>query len=97
MIYVDDFELSGPKEKLKLGWELISKGLKIEKPGPLGLYLGCKHEQSTRRLPDTGKEVRVMEYNMEEFLRSCVDRYRELTGVQYMTCNYTLSSGIIST
>ena len=25
-----------------------------------------------------------MEYNMEEFLRSCVDRYRELTGVQYM-------------
>ena len=25
-----------------------------------------------------------MEYNMEDFLRSSVDRYRELTGVQYM-------------
>ena len=63
---------------------MIASGLKIEKPGPLGLYLGCKHEQSVRRLPDTGKEVRVMEYNMEEFLVSCVDRYRELTGMQYM-------------
>ena len=37
-----------------------------------------------RTLPDTGVQVRVMEYNMEEFLRSCVDRYRELTGVQYL-------------
>ena len=35
-------------------------------------------------LPDSGKQVRVMEYNMEEFLRSCVSRYQELTGVQYL-------------
>ena len=34
--------------------------------------------------PNTGVTVRVMEYNMEEFLRSCVQRYQELTGVQYM-------------
>ena len=25
-----------------------------------------------------------MSYNMEDFLRSCVERYRELTGAQYM-------------
>ena len=48
------------------------------------MYLGCKHEQSERVLPDTGKKVRVMEYNMEEFLKSCVERYKELTGTQYM-------------
>ena len=84
VIYVDDFKLAGPRDKLQLGWDLIKAGLKIEPPGPLGLYLGCKHEESTKVLPDTGVTVRVMEYNMEEFLRSCVDRSRELTGVQCM-------------
>ena len=73
-MYVDDFKLSGPAEHLKEGWELIAKGLKIEAPGPIGLYLGCKHEESMKTLPDTGRQVRVMEYNMEEFLRSCVER-----------------------
>ena len=29
----------------------------------------------------TGAKVRVIEYNMEDFLRSCVERYKELTGV----------------
>ena len=84
VICVDDFKLAGPKDKLKFGWEMIAKGFEIEPPGPLGLYLGCKHEQSTRVLPDTGKTVRVMEYNMEDFLKSCVERYKELTGTQYM-------------
>ena len=49
------------------GWELIRKGLKIESPSALGLYLGCKHEESVRILPDTGKSVRVTQYNMEDF------------------------------
>ena len=84
VIYVDDFKLSGPRENLAKGWDLIKSGLKIEPPGPLGLYLGCKHEESSRVLPDTGTRVRVMEYNMEEFLKSCVERYRELTGVDYL-------------
>ena len=90
VIYVDDFKMAGPKDKLHLGWDLIKRdsktttGLNIESPGPLGLFLGCKHEQSERVLPGTSTKVRVMEYNMEEFLQSCVDRYKELTGVQYM-------------
>ena len=81
VIYVDDFKLSGPADKLEEGWRLISSGLNIEDPSPLGMFLGCKHEQSERILPGSSKRVRVMEYNMEEFLRSCVDRYKELTGV----------------
>ena len=36
---------------------------------------------SERTLPDTGVKVRVMEYDMENFLVSCVERYKELTGV----------------
>ena len=84
VIYVDDFKLSGPRENLAEGWKRIRSSLKLEDPSPLGLYLGCKHVESIRSLPDTGVQVRVMEYNMEDFLRSCVARYQELTGVQYL-------------
>jgi len=84
VVYVDEFKLSGPEENLQRGWQLIRSGIRTEDPTKLGLYLGCKHEESVRVLPDTGKRVRVMEYNMEDFLRSCVDRYKELTGTVYM-------------
>ena len=40
---------------------------------------------SERKLPDTGAKVRVIEYNMEDFLRSCVERYKELTGVTVLS------------
>ena len=84
VVYVDDFKLAGPTASMKPGGELIRQGLETEEPHALNLYLGCQHIQSTRVLPDTGVTVRVMEYNMESFLRSSVDRYREITGVQYM-------------
>ena len=60
---------------------MIRKGIKTDAPSPLGMYLGCRHDVSVRTLPDTGAKVRVIEYNMEDFLRSCVERYKELTGV----------------
>ena len=60
---------------------MIRKGLKTDARSPLGTYLGCRHDVSERTLPDTGAKVRVIEYNMEDFLRSCVERYKELTGV----------------
>ena len=44
---------------------------------------------SERKLPDTGAKVRVIEYNMEDFLRSCVERYKELTGVIVLSCATT--------
>ncbi len=56
VVYVDDFKLSGPQDKLQVGWDLISKGITLEKPEPLDLYLGCKHIQSTNTLPD-GSQV----------------------------------------
>ena len=32
-------------------------------------------------MPDSGARVRVIEYNIEDFLSSCMERYKELTGV----------------
>ena len=36
-IYVDVFELSGPKVNMKEGWRLLRKGLTIETEKPSGL------------------------------------------------------------
>jgi hypothetical protein len=81
VIYVDDFKLSSPRAHLEEGWSLIRKNIVTDVPREVGLFLGCQHVHFTRKLPDTGKEVRGVEYNMEDFLKSCVERYRELTGV----------------
>ena len=74
VVYVDDFKLAGPAANLNEGWRLIRSGLVTEDPHGLDHYLGCKHEQSENKLPDTGAAVRTMTYNMEDFLRACVDR-----------------------
>jgi len=81
VVYVDDFKLSGPTGNLQEGWALIRRSIKTDEPHPMGLFLGCKHTVFERTLPDTGVQVRGVEYDMEDFLRSCVERYKELTGV----------------
>jgi hypothetical protein len=53
-------------------------GIKIGKTEPAGLYLGCTHVISDRTLPGSGVKVRTMEYDMEDFMRSCVKVYLEL-------------------
>ena len=57
---------------------LYSRGLVIETPVPIGVYLGCGHEECTMKVGDI--VARTMTYNMEDFLTSCVDRYLELAG-----------------
>ena len=57
---------------------LYSRGLVIETPVPIGVYLGCGHEEGTMKVGDI--LARTMTYNMEDFLTSCVDRYLELAG-----------------
>ena len=44
VIYVDDFKMSGPTDSVDRGWVLLKRGLSIEKPSEICLYLGCKHE-----------------------------------------------------
>jgi hypothetical protein len=63
------------------GWDLIRQGIKTDVPHDVGLYLGCIHRVSERVLPATVVKVRVTEYDMEDFLVSCVERYKESTGV----------------
>ena len=84
VVYVDDFKLSGPKQNMKEGWDLIREVLDIEDPAPLDLYLGCYHEYFERTDPD-GNVVRGRRYNQENFLRSCVERYLELGGNPKLT------------
>ena len=81
VVYVDDFKFSGPADKIAEGWELIRRHIKTDEPHPVDQFLGCKHVAFERKLPDTGVTVRGMEYDMESFLISCVERYKELTGV----------------
>jgi hypothetical protein len=80
VVYVDDFKAAGPTAAVHKVWDMIRQGIRIGKTEPAGLYLGCKHVITTQINPDTGKSVRVMEYDMEEFMQSCVDRYVELSG-----------------
>ncbi len=79
VIYVDDFKLAGPKENLAKGWSLLQDDITIEKPQPIGLFLGCTHEMGSFKLP-SGKLATSMTYNMEGFLVQCTERYTELAG-----------------
>ena len=78
MVYVDDFKLSGPKENLKKGWELIKKGLSLDEPGDIGRCLGCHHKIRSAKVD--GKEVQVVEYVVSDFMSSCVDAYKKACG-----------------
>ena len=75
-MYVDDFKLAGPKANLEHGWKLITKFLELDPPQPLNLYLGCIHEKRTFKVE--GAIADVMVYNLEDFLNSSLDLYRDL-------------------
>ena len=80
-VYVDDFKLSGPEGHLDAGWKLIAERIEIEPPTPFGLYLGVRQHMTDMTLPD-GSRVRGMEYEMTDFLKQCVQKYRELADFQ---------------
>ena len=79
VIYVDDFKLSGPADNLPKGWDLIAKGLNIDKPKDVNgqTYLGCQQERWEVDLPGGGKAT-VDCKNMQPYMESCVQLYRDL-------------------
>jgi hypothetical protein len=81
VVYVDDFKLAGPAKYMSECWSAIRSGIKTDDPSPVGKYLGCDHKVSTQKHPSDGHEYRIMEYDMSDFMRSCVDRYVELAGI----------------
>ena len=50
----------------------------MEDPTPLQLYLGCIHRKFEGKLDKDGPVVNGIEYDMESFLASCVQRYLQL-------------------
>ena len=56
---------------------MLAKKIKLSEPGPIDSYLGCKHDEKSKKAAD-GTTARYIEYNMEEFLESCIKRYEEL-------------------
>eukprot|EP00974_Lingulodinium_polyedra_P017211 1668440-Lingulodinium_polyedra.AAC.1 len=81
VIYVDDFKLSGPTGNLAEGWRLLRSGLSIEPEQRYTAdgvtYLGCTIERTEFTLPG-GQKGTAITYNMEKFVDSCVEAYREL-------------------
>ena len=48
VVYVDDFKMSGPKESIAKGWELIASKIDMDVATDIGRYLGCDHLQETQ-------------------------------------------------
>ena len=46
-----------------------------------GLFLGCKHKLVNAVSPYTGLPVKAIEYDMEDFFKSCIDVHKKLAGV----------------
>ena len=67
IVYVDDFKMSGPTENLVKGWELTRKGLVLDPPEEIGLYLGCRHFIREGRLASSNEPARFLEYDMSDF------------------------------
>jgi hypothetical protein len=74
VLYVDDFLMSGPEENMEKAWAEIAEVINIEDPGPMGLYLGCVHEEGTVEMDD-GRKVRTMTFNQESFFSDKIDKY----------------------
>ena len=84
-IYVDDFKMAGPQKNVKIGWNLLRKGLAIDKESSFDekgtVYLGCRTVKSQIKLPD-GTLATAISYGMKEFLQSCLKTYEDLARSQ---------------
>ncbi len=75
---LDGFKMAGPVTSMQTCWKQLANGLRIGDPEPSGLYLGCKHIISSQIINPATVPVPCIEYDMEEFLASCVDKYKAL-------------------
>ena len=80
IVYVDDFKLAGPAEEHDGAWRDIQSVIDTTPPTGVSHFLGCNQRQGTVEHPD-GTQVSTMEYDMSEFLGSCVESYVRLSGI----------------
>ena len=76
MVYVDDFKLAAPKDKMKEVWKTITSVVDMDEPEELNVCLGTGHKM-TEEVDEGGNKIRVMEYDMKDFMRQCVESYLE--------------------
>ena len=54
VVYVDDFKLAGPKDKLASAWKSLRSAVNIGEPEPFDRYFGCmRREFNQVKLPST--------------------------------------------
>ena len=54
VVYVDDFKLAGPKDKLASAWKSLRSAVNIGEPEPFDRYFGCMHREFNQvKLPPT--------------------------------------------
>ncbi len=81
--------MAGTPENLATTWSLIrnphkdgcSVGIATEEPRDIKdqpKFLGCHQIEGTAVM--NGKEVRTMTYDMSDFMRQCVQSYKDLAG-----------------
>ncbi len=56
VVYVDDFKLAARKNQCQRVWSMIRKGLNMEDPEPVGLYLGRRHIVTSGVNKQTGRK-----------------------------------------
>ena len=87
IVYVDDFKMSGPAANVDEMFRLLpepgknTKAITMDDPTPSARFLGCDHVFSSKVSPISGKMVNAIEYNMSDFLKSCVTLYCQLAGL----------------
>ena len=92
VVYVDDFRMAGPTQYLTQLWNDIKTSIQLGDVETSGKFLGCECKLFTRVFPAGGDPWRdytpksneklinanCIEYDMESFLSSCVEKYCEL-------------------
>ena len=86
------FKLSGDKAGVAQAWKALRTSKTPDNPNadeddptPVGKYLGCDHKFRTAcctQKDGSKKKIRILEYSMSEFCRSCADVYLELAGLK---------------
>ena len=67
-VYVDDFKMSGPVQKVAKGWELISSKIDMDPPSAVGRYLGCEHivTEKVQLSPEHHPFAHVFNHDLED-------------------------------
>ena len=84
--------LQGLRRIYLYGWKLLRQGLHIDPEQRIDekgvVYLGCRHVVSSLKLPNGGMAT-TKTYDMEDFLKSCIDKNKAVVGPKVTLRNYS--------